>query len=310
MSNKPLPLQTEISRPFWNSLAENKLTAIQCGSCGKHTFYPRKHCQHCLSHDVKWVELSGEASLYSYTIARIPTLPEFADEAPQILAVVELKEGVRMNSTLIDVPEEQVNIGMPLRAVLNTVTPEGQTLVRFTRVDSEVTNLAYVDPLATLERNAQGQAIIPIENVTALTSLASDRFSNWSNTFTISQDIINQFAALSGDDYWIHTDPEKSAKDSPYGTTIAHGALVQILQSKLKLPLHYEIVGFNTMVNYGSNKIRFPAPVPVDSTIHARAKVKSVDVGPKGVQLILEVHTHVVDQERPSVINELVIYYR
>ncbi|WP_371185586.1 MaoC/PaaZ C-terminal domain-containing protein [Thalassotalea maritima] len=310
MSAKPLPISTHISKPFWKNLAEHKLTALKCDDCGGWTFYARKHCQHCFSHSLQWQEVKGKATLYSFTIARIPTLPEFADEGLQILAVVEFEEGIRMNSTIVGVNEQDVKIGMTLKPVFDHVSKAGDTLVRFTSVDSDYGNKAYANPLESLTRNDKGQVIVPLANQAALMALADEPFTDWSNELTITQDIINEFAALSGDDYWIHTDPERSKTESPYGTTIAHGSLVQVLQSKLQIPLGYEVTGFNTMVNYGSNKLRFPAPVPVDSVVHARAKVKDVSVSPKGVQLILEVHIHVVDNERPSVINELVIYYR
>lgn len=312
MSMKPLPTTTSISQPFWDGLQEGVIQALHCNTCHKKTFYPRKHCQHCWSHDIEWVAIAGSGTLYSYTIARIPTLAEFADESPQILAVVELEDGIRMNTTLVGVPEPDIRIGMPLVAVLDTVNKAGTTLVRFTADtgNNEVTHAAYQDPLANLPRNAQGQVVIDIANQTALHALVDGEFTPWSNMFKVTQSVIDQFAELSGDDYWIHTDPEKASRDSPYQATIAHGALVQILQSQLQIPFHYEITGFKTMVNYGSNKLRFPAPVVVDSEIHARAKVKSIDMGHKGLQVIVEIHTHVVDAPRPSMINELVIFYR
>ena len=311
MSGKPLPVMTEISKPFWEHAKAGQLTALQCGDCGRHTFYPRKHCQHCWSHAVSWVELSGQGTVYSFTIARIPTLPEFAAEQPQILAVIELAEGVRMNSTLVNVTEAEVHVGMPVVAVFDEVDAEGTTLVQFTKANGSTPRTqAYQDPLASLPKNAHGKIEVPIDNLEALHALVSDAFCDWSNVYTVTQSVIDEFARLSGDDYWIHTDPVKAEQESPYGKTIAHGALVQILQSRLQLPLPYEIKGFSTMVNYGSNKLRFPAPVPVDSDIHARARVKAVDVGHKGVQFILEIHTHIVGETRPSVINELVIFYR
>lgn len=314
MSTKPIPVVTAISQPFWDGVKQGKLQVIHCNSCQAYTFYPRKHCQHCLSHDIQWTEVSGKGTLYSYTIARIPTLPEFADTDPQILAVVELEQGVRMNTTLMNVNEEDITIGMPVVAVLDKVTAQGDTLVQFAPLvtnDNDILQVReYNNPLTGLAHNEQGQVCIDVKNHTALNALVDGEFTPWSNKVCITQETINQFAALSGDDYWIHTDPEKAATDSPYQKTIAHGALVQILQSRLQIPFGHVITGYNTMVNYGSNKLRFPAPVPVDSEIHARAKVKQVESSHKGLQVVLEIHTHVVGEERPSVINELVIFYR
>ncbi len=84
---------------------------------------------------------------------------------------------------------------------------------------------------------------------------------------------------------------------------------MQVLQSRFRIPLDYEVVGFNNMVNYGSDRLRFPAPVPAGSRIQARSRVKSVEKLPKGMQMTMEIVTHVVGSERPSVINDLVILY-
>ncbi|MCY1181819.1 putative enoyl-CoA hydratase 1 [compost metagenome] len=151
--------------------------------------------------------------------------------------------------------------------------------------------------------------MIALDDEAALQSLVSDEFSTWSDELVVDQPLIDAFASLSGDDYWIHTDPERARKDSPFGGTIAHGALVQVLQSRLTLTLGFEITGFSTMVNYGSDRLRFPAPVPAGSRIHLRARVKNVARVKSGTQLTLEMNTHVVGSERPSVINDLVILY-
>ena len=124
----------------------------------------------------------------------------------------------------------------------------------------------------------------------------------------IDQARIDAFAKITEDEQFIHVDPER-AKDGPFGGTIAHGALVQVLQSRLRVALDFEVVGFNNMVNYGSDRLRFPAPVPAGSRIHARTRVKAVEKLPKGMQMTLEIVTHVVGNERPSVINDLVILY-
>jgi len=147
------------------------------------------------------------------------------------------------------------------------------------------------------------------DDLEAMKSLVSDKFCGWSNEVLVDQDLINRFADLSGDDYWIHTDPERAARQSPFKTTIAHGALVQILQSRFQMPMEFEVVGFNNMLNYGSDRLRFPSPVTVGSRIHGRARVKAVEKVKSGTQLILEMNIHVVGNDRPSVINDLVILY-
>lgn len=312
-NNKPMPAATEISAPFWEGLKAERLLIQQCNACDHWVFYPRRHCPSCLAHDLTWRDVSGGATLYSFTVARIATLPDFADEMPQKLAVVELDEGVRINTTLVGLDEGEIKIGMRLQPVFAQVDEQDQRLLRFTGLDKDAQSLqqasmfdqAATEPAPATDATRQ----IALDDDAALQSLVSEKFSPWSNQLVVDQALIDAFAALSGDDYWIHTDPERARKESPFGGTIAHGALVQILQSRLKLSLGYEITGFTNMVNYGSDRLRFPAPVPAGSRIHARARVKSVERLKRGTQLTLELNTHVVGQERPSVINELVILY-
>lgn len=307
---KPMPAATKISAPFWQALKENQVKIQQCNSCQGWIFFPRNHCSHCLAHDLEWKQVSGEGTLYSFTLTRIPTMPEFSDEMPQALAVVELAEGVRINTTLIDVEEQDIKIGMAVKPIFDKVTKNGETLLRFTATSNAGGVRDYIDPLKDLEHNDKGQVQVPVSNLAALYALADNKFTDWSNDIVVDQELINAFADLSGDDYWLHTDPERAKTDSPFKTTIAHGSLVQVLQSRLTIALPFEITGFKTMVNYGSNRLRFPAPVPAGSTIHGRSKVKDISVSHKGIQLTLEMNIHVKDNDKPSVINDLVILYR
>lgn len=316
-TNKPLPTPTEISAPYWNGLKEGRLTLPHCKSCGHWIFFPRRHCDKCWSQDLEWKEVKGTGTLYTYTLTRVPTLPDFADEMPQKMAVVELDEGVRINTTLIGVDESEVKVGMRVKPVFDTVKSDGTALLRFTaadkdmasRIDSTPAALAAAAEAATDTAPVAAKRQVRCDDEAAMKALVSDTFSPWSNQIVVDQALIDEFAGLSGDDYWIHTDPERARKQSPFGGTIAHGALVQVLQSRLRIPLEFEVVGFNNMVNYGSDRLRFPAPVPAGSRIHARSRVKSVEKLPKGMQLTMEIVTHVVGSERPSVINDLVILY-
>lgn len=310
-TNKPMPLATRISEPFWEGLKEGRILLQHCSDCSGWTFYPRSHCSHCLSANVQFREVSGKGQLYTYTVARIPTLPEFAGPEPQIMAVVELDEGVRVNTTLVGVNEENLEVGLRVKPVRARVSEDGTVLLRFT---AEHVDLAEIDevpkqPDAPEDQPEESIQKIPLDDDAALQSLVSEEFSEWSNQVLVDQAMIDQFAELSGDDYWIHTDPERARNEGPFGGTIAHGALAQILMSRMKLPLGFEITGFTNMVNYGSERLRFPSPVPAGSLLHARGRVKSIDKSRRGTQMILEVNVHVVGQERPAVINDLVILY-
>ena len=310
---KPLPTPTAISAPFWDGLKAQQVRLQQCESCGSWIFFPRAHCPTCASAKLAWRNISGEGTLYTYTVARVPTLPEFSDEMPQLLAVVQLDEGPHLNTSLVGVDAADLKIGMRVRPVFDE-RPGTTTLLRYTatgstqpRVITAVAQTAAAPAAAEVPQLAKRQ--VSCKDIEAMQTLVSDQFCGWSNEFLVSQDVINQFAALSGDDYWIHTDVERSRTQSPFGTTIAQGALVQVLTSQLKMPLAFEVTGYNNMVNYGSDRLRFPTPVPAGCRIHGRARVKAVEQVKSGMQLTLELNIHIVGNERPSVINDLVILY-
>lgn len=148
------------------------------------------------------------------------------------------------------------------------------------------------------------------DDVEGMQELVSEEFGAWSNEVEVTQDMVNQFAELTGDDYWIHTDPEKAKTDSPFGCTVAHGFLTLVLMPKMQGEQTHEVTGFNNMLNYGSDKLRFTGVVPVGCSIRSRNRIKEVSATPKGTKVVMETHIHVVGQdERPAVIYELVFIY-
>lgn len=118
-------------------------------------------------------------------------------------------------------------------------------------------------------------ATVEVQCVEGMRGLVGEEIgpSEWR---TVTQADIDAFAELSGDDQWIHVDVERAKSESPFGTTIAHGNLTLSLVDGFRKEL-ISSSGFTLGVNYGWNKIRFPAPVPVDSKVRARAEVVSVD---------------------------------
>jgi len=127
---KPIPRPSTTTRPFWDGLNERKVQIQRCDGCDSWVFYPRTRCPSCLSDLLIWREVSGRGVLYTYTLARQPTAPHFADETPQQLAVVELDEGVRMTSTLVNVEPSDIVIGMRLQPYFDQVTDD-VTLLRY-----------------------------------------------------------------------------------------------------------------------------------------------------------------------------------
>ena len=141
----------------------------------------------------------------------------------------------------------------------------------------------------------------------ALQSLVTSDFGDWSGSFTIDQQLISDFAEMTGDDMWMHVDEDRCAKESPYGCTIAHGFLVLSLLPKMpnEKSLIGDIGGYSFMMNYGSDRLRFSGAVIVGSTIHSRSRIKAIEVTEKNTRITLEQHVHVVGEERPALIYEL-----
>jgi acyl dehydratase len=122
----------------------------------------------------------------------------------------------------------------------------------------------------------------------------------------VTQADIDTFADLSGDHQWIHVDTERAAKESPFGTTIAHGNLTLSLIDGLRLDL-ISSSGFALGVNYGWNKVRFPAPVPAGSRVRAKAEIVSVEeVGGGWWQVVTRFTVEVEGTEKPACVADSV----
>jgi acyl dehydratase len=122
----------------------------------------------------------------------------------------------------------------------------------------------------------------------------------------VTQDLINTFADVSGDDQWIHVDTERATTESPFGTTIAHGNLTLSMIDGLRKDL-IQSTGFVLGVNYGWNKVRFPAPVPVGSRVRATAEVVDIDdVGGGWYQIVTRFTVEVEGNEKPACVADSV----
>lgn len=128
---KPLPLATPTSEPFWQGLRAGEIRIQRCGACEQWIFYPRSHCPACLTPDPEWRTIAGTGRLHTYTISRTPTAVFFADEVPQKIAVVELDEGVRLTTTLVDVAEDAIEIGMRVEPVIEATDGGESVLLRY-----------------------------------------------------------------------------------------------------------------------------------------------------------------------------------
>jgi uncharacterized OB-fold protein len=127
----PKPLIGDTSRPFWNALREERIELQQCDDCSRWVWHPRVICPHCGGTALAWQRFTGPATLYTFTVAEAPVSPEFADAVPQLLAIVELAEEVRLASTLVNIAPDDIRIGMALEPVFDHTAFDDITLLRF-----------------------------------------------------------------------------------------------------------------------------------------------------------------------------------
>jgi uncharacterized OB-fold protein len=121
---KPIPQPDAVTGPFWEAARQGRLLVQHCPGCGAHQFYPQASCRKCLSEELDWVDAKGEGTIYAYTVIhRAPSRP-FAPDVPYTVALVDLDEGCRMISNIVDVPPEDVRVGMPVEVVFEEITPE------------------------------------------------------------------------------------------------------------------------------------------------------------------------------------------
>lgn len=144
-----------------------------------------------------------------------------------------------------------------------------------------------------------------------LNNLLSDEFSDWSAPLLITQGMIDDFAKVSGDTLWIHTDPVRCEKYSPFKSTIAHGFLLLSVLSQLNTgsDISKQVGGYQHIMNYGSDKLRFMSPVPVGSDIHARNRVLAIEVKEKKTTATLEWQVAVVGRDELSVVYHMSLVF-
>jgi len=128
---RPVPEPTPVSRPFWDALREHRIVIQYSPSAGRYVFYPRTLVPGTLGDDLQWREIDGSGTLYTYTVARRPTGPPWADKVPQLLAVVEWDVGPRVSTELVDVEPSDIKIGMRVSPVFYDVPGAEITLLRY-----------------------------------------------------------------------------------------------------------------------------------------------------------------------------------
>lgn len=125
----PDPTVTVETQPYFDAAADGRLVLPKCTSCGELVWYPRAFCPFCASNEVEWVSASGRGSVYSYTVSYRGE-GAYREAAPYVLAYVELDEGPRLLTNIVDCDPESVRVGQPVDAVFHP-TPSGGALLRF-----------------------------------------------------------------------------------------------------------------------------------------------------------------------------------
>ncbi|MBI4917216.1 MAG: MaoC family dehydratase [Acidobacteria bacterium] len=144
-------------------------------------------------------------------------------------------------------------------------------------------------------------------DVKEITTLVGRKFvaERWHE---VTQAQVNGFADATGDHQWIHVDPERARRESPFGRPIAHGYLSLSL-APMFLFEELDVTGARFVVNYGLNKVRFPAPVPVGSRVRMAFEGLAVDPIEGGWQVTMKASLEVEGSPKPAVVAELVYRY-
>ncbi len=133
--------------------------------------------------------------------------------------------------------------------------------------------------------------------------------SDW---LTIDQQRIDAFAEATGDTQWIHTDPQRAAEESPYGATVAHGYLTLSLLPHLtggNTPEYLErnFPGMRLRINYGLNRLRFPAPVVCGTRLRARTVLKDAHTLGKDLEVVYDLTVEIAGEDKPALVAEQVV---
>ena len=122
--SKPLPKWTTWSRPFWDGARRHELLIQRCGACRRAVFFPKVFCPHCLSRALGWERANGRGTIYSFTVVRNNPPSAFLGDVPFVIAIIELEEGVRLMSNVVQCDPDALRCGQAVEVVFEDVTSE------------------------------------------------------------------------------------------------------------------------------------------------------------------------------------------
>ena len=161
----------------------------------------------------------------------------------------------------------------------------------------------------TANKRTANMLAIDSGDLDALRAQVSEEFGEWSRSLEITQAMIDQFAEISGDRQWIHTDVERAKKESPFGSTIAHGFLTLAIMPRIRPPQCFEVTHYKSVTNYGSNGFTFIAPITPGTQLRAKQRLVDVQEHRLGVMLISEVVFQAEANEKPALVFNLKLLY-
>jgi len=131
---KPIPRVSESTRRYWEGCASHKLLLPKCRTCEEVFFFPNNFCPSCLSDDIDWIEASGKGTVHTFSIVYRPPSPPFSGDTPYVVAMIDLEEGPRMMSNVVEITPEDARVDMPVEVVFEDIS-EGIALPKFRPVE-------------------------------------------------------------------------------------------------------------------------------------------------------------------------------
>lgn len=122
--NLPLPVITTLSKVFWDGCKEEKLLYQHCKDCGEVIFFPKYLCPNCMSHNLEWLESKGRGKIDTFTVTYNFAPPAFMAEVPYCVAIIDMDEGYRMMSNMVECDFDELECDTPVEVVFDPVTEE------------------------------------------------------------------------------------------------------------------------------------------------------------------------------------------
>lgn len=112
------------TRPFWAAAREGQFLVKRCRSCSRAHYYPRPFCPYCWGSEVEWEAASGRATLYTYSVVHVNDLPPFTERVPYVAGIVDLEEGPRAMTNIVDCDHDELRVGMPLDVAFQAISDD------------------------------------------------------------------------------------------------------------------------------------------------------------------------------------------